>query len=114
MFHEIDDYQAPKQGSQIESNHFSSVLYEGNGGIFFVETISLRRGVDRRLNHTAVKRTSTYTDDMSGAQIAQSHWLIGLEEAVKGGKTAKQALIDASKPTSELIVESKILFDRYM
>jgi len=84
MFSEINEGRPPIEGSHVESSHFSSVLLEGN------------------------------CSDILAARIVQSHLLIGLEESVRGGKTAKQALVDAFKLTPEEAEELKRLFDQFM
>jgi len=114
MFSEINEGRPPIEGSHVESSHFSSVLLEGNSGTIYVETISLRKGPERKLNHTVVKKASTNCSDILAARIVQSHLLIGLEESVRGGKTAKQALVDAFKLTPEEAEELKRLFDQFM
>ena len=95
MFSEINEGRPPIEGSHVESSHFSSVLLEGN-------------------SHTVVKKASTNCSDILAARIVQSHLLIGLEESVRGGKTAKQALVDAFKLTPEEAEELKRLFDQFM
>lgn len=111
MFDEINEGRPPIEGSHVETEHFSSVLLEGNSGTIYVETIPLRSGPGRELNSTTVKRASTGDSNVWGARMAQSHLLIGLEEDVKKGKIAKQALIDASEPTPKEKEESRRLFD---
>ncbi|KKQ24709.1 MAG: hypothetical protein US62_C0037G0007 [Candidatus Woesebacteria bacterium GW2011_GWA1_37_8] len=101
MFGDISEGRPPIEGGHVESKHYSSILLKGYSRTIYVETIPLRRGPERQLNHTVVKRASTHGDDLLGAKLTQSHLLIGLEDAIKMGKTAKQALIDALKPTPE-------------
>ena len=114
MFNEINEGKPPIEKSHIETKHFSSVLLTGNSGTIYIETIPLKRGPERNLNHSCVKRVSTYRQELVGAQIAQSYWLIGLEESIKSGKTAKKALIDASKLSPEEVEGSRKLFNLFM
>lgn len=112
MVFEIDEGVPPIEGTHLETKHYSSVILQGRSGKLFVEIIPLRR--NKELNHRGVKRASSGSNDLSMAQLAQSYMLLALEEAIRGGKTAKVALFDAMKPNSDEVEEAKKRFEGYI
>lgn len=99
MSNEIDEGQPPLEDSKVQTKHFSSVLLVGTSGRYVIEIIPIRPNGE--LNHRAVKRFIPNVEYLAMAKLAQSHTLLALETSISTGKTAKQALIDAMKPTHE-------------
>lgn len=111
MFREISEGVPPIDGTHVKTAHFSSVILQGRSGELYVEIISLSR--NGSLNHSSIRRVPAGTGDLTGAELSRSLFLLSLEERVKKGKTAKQALTDSTIPTPEDEAEADRRFNSF-
>ncbi|RJR16231.1 hypothetical protein C4579_00775 [Candidatus Microgenomates bacterium] len=112
--YELPDDITPIEGSHhIETEHFFAVLFkEQITETICIKVIPFREGPERELNPSAVERFTTNQADHRTATQLQWHLMERLETAVDGGISAKQALLDAGKPTPEEVRASEELHDQ--